>query len=181
MENFVYFFIGILVILILFIIAIEYNKFKKLQNKVKQSKSAIDVYLNKRFDLIPNLVECVKGYSKYEQSTFEKIMELRNQYSKNGNLEDGKAGYAEFNRLIAVVEKYPELKASEQFLNLQNSLQKIEDELQAARRLYNGDVTLYNTTIETFPNSIFAKIFSCKKADLFEIEDLKKDNINIKF
>ena len=176
-----YLVIGIIILIILIIFVIEYNKFKRLQNKVKQSRSTIDVYLNKRFDLIPNLVECVKTYANYEKSTFEKVTELRNKYKENNQLKDGEKGYVEFNRLLAYVEKYPELKASEQFYNLQVSLQKIEDELQAARRLYNGDVTLYNTTIETFPNSVFAKIFSCKKEELFEIEDYKKENINVKF
>ena len=181
MNKLVLIFVGVVIFLAIIIVIAEYNKFKRLQNKVKQSRSTIDVYLNKRFDLIPNLVECVKTYAKYEKSTFEKITELKNKYKENNNLEDGKEGYNEFNRLIAVAEKYPELKASEQFLNLQENLLKIEDELQAARRLYNGDVTLYNTTIETFPNSLFAKFFSYEKEKLFEIENYKKDNINIEF
>ena len=125
------------------------------------------------------MVECVKGYSKYEKSTFEKVTELRTEYEKSNELKEGAKAYSELNRVIGIVENYPELKASTQFLDLQKNLNKIEDELQAARRLYNGDVTLYNTVIETFPNSLFAKLFSFEKEELFEIEDYKKENIKI--
>lgn len=179
--NSVVLIIVIIVLVFLLILITEYNKFKRLQNKVKQSKSTIDVYLTKRFDLVPNLVECVKEYSRYEESLFEKITKIRSRYKENKDLEDGKNGYIEFNNVIATIEKYPELKASEQFLSLQNNLQKIENELQAARRLYNGDVTLYNTTIETFPNSLFAKLFSYKTEKLFEVEDYNYEKVNVKF
>jgi LemA protein len=171
--------IVIIVFIVVLAVIIEFNKFTRLRNKVKHSKSTIDVYLNKRFDLIPNLVECVKAYSKYEQSTFEKVTQMRAEYEKNNNLDDGAKTYTELNKVIGIIEKYPELKASDQFLDLQKSLRKIEDELQAARRLYNGDVTLYNTTLETFPDSVFANVFSFEKEKLFEIEDYKKENIKI--
>lgn len=180
MKNAIFIYVGIVAVLFLLgAIITTFNTFKRLRNKVKQSKSTIDVYLTKRFDLIPNLVECVKGYAKYEESTFAKVVELRNSYDKNKDIKEAEKTYVEFDNLIARVESYPELKASEQFLNLQKSLQKIEDELQAARRLYNGDVTVYNTAIESFPSSIIAKIFSFKKESVFEIDEAKRENVKV--
>lgn len=172
-------FLGILILLIILITIIEFNKFVSLKNKIKQSKSTIEVYLNQRFDLIPNLVECVKGYMNYESETFEKIAELRSEFSAQKDLKKGAELNFEFNRLIAVGDGNPNLKANEQFLNLQKNLTKMESQLQAARRVYNGDVTLYNTAISTFPNSIFAKIFGFGEESLFEIEEYKKENVNI--
>lgn len=173
----------ILIVLGLLIIAFifEFNKFVTLKNKVKQAKSTIEVYLNQRFDLIPNLVECVKGYMTHEQETFAKIAEMRSAYNseKNKDLKKGAALNSECNRIMAVGENNPDLKASEQFMSLQKTLTKIESQLQAARRIYNGDVTLFNTAIETFPSNIFAAIFGFKKFDLFEIEEYKKENVNI--
>lgn len=171
--------LAILLILILIFIMIEFNTFIRLRNKIKHSKSGIEVYLNQRFDLIPNLVECVKGYTKYEEQTLSKITNLRSQYNnaKNKDLKLGEELNNEFNNLLAVGESNPDLKASEQFLNLQRSLEKMESQLQAARRIYNGDVTLYNTTISTFPNNFFAGIFGFKEEDLFQIEEYKKKNV----
>lgn len=168
-----------LVIITLFFIVIEFNTFVNLKNKIKQSKSSIDIYLTQRFDLIPNLVECVKVYMKYEESVFTKIAELRAEYNNSKDLKKGEQLNSEFNNLLAVGESNPDLKASEQFLNLQKSLIKMESQLQAARRVYNGDVTLYNTTISEFPNNIFASIFNFKEEELFEIEEYKKENIKI--
>ncbi len=169
----------ILVILILIFIMIEFNTFIRLRNKIKHSKSGIEVYLNQRFDLIPNLVECVKGYTKYEEETLTKITRLRSEYNnaKNKNLKIGEQLNNEFNNLIAVSESNPDLKADEQFMNLQKALEKMESQLQAARRIYNGDVTLYNTTISTFPNNFFAGIFGFKEEELFQIEEYKKENV----
>ena len=175
---------GILLMLLLVIIVFliyEFNKFITLKNKLNQSKSTIDVYLNQRFDLIPNLVEVVKGYAKYEESVLSKISELRTAYNseKNKDLEKGAELNNECNKLFAVAEGYPDLKGNEQFLNLQKSLEKIENNLQAARRLYNGDVNLYNTALETFPSSIVAIIFKFKPEKMFEIEEYKRENIEV--
>lgn len=173
--------LGIIIVIILLIFIIEFNTFVGLKNKIKQSKSGIEVYLNQRFDLIPNLVECVKGYAKYEQHTLSKITSLRAQYNndKNKDLKKGAELNNECNNLLGIAESNPDLKASEQFSNLQKSLEKMESQLQAARRIYNGDVTLYNTTISTFPNNIFARIFNFKEEELFETEEYKKENIEI--
>ena len=171
----------ILIILSIIIITILsiYNVLIKLKNHVNQSKSGIDVYLNQRFDLIPNLVECVKAYSKHENEVFENIVELRNSYNKTKNLNDGSKLNNNLNKILLIAEEYPELKASEQFLNLQKNLTKIESQLQAARRIYNNDVTKYNTKIESIPSNIVAKLFGFKPFELFQIEDYKKENINI--
>ena len=165
---------------ILIIILSKYNKLVKLQNKVKQAKSGIDVYLNQRFDLIPNLVECVKGYIKHEKDLLEKIAGMRSEYMQgNKNLKNAEKINGEINKIIAIAEKYPDLNSSEQFLNLQKSLSKIESQLQAARRIYNNEVTKYNTKINVVPDNIIAKIFRFKEEELFEIEEYKKSNINV--
>lgn len=171
--------LGVIVVVLIVAIILEFNTFVRLRNKIKQSKSAIDVYLTQRFDLIPNLVECVKAYANYEESVFTKIAALRSKYNSSKDLKTGRELNSEFNNLLAVGESYPDLKASEQFLSLQKSLIKMESQLQAARRVFNGDVTLYNTTIASFPNNIFAEIFSFKKEELFEIEEYEKENIKL--
>ncbi len=173
--------VAVIVLLVIVFVVLEFNKFVVLKNKIKQSKSSIEVYLNQRFDLIPNLVECVKGYAKYEESVYSNIAKLRLEYlnEKNKNLKKASELNSKCNSLLAVGENNPNLQASEQFVSLQRSLEKMESQLQAARRVYNGDVTLYNTSISTFPSNIFASIFGFKQEDLFEIEEYKKENINI--
>lgn len=173
----------ILISILLFIllgIILKYNRIKALHNKVKQSRSSIDVYLTQRFDLIPNLVECIKGYAKYEQELFKSVTELRATYNKSKDLKSGSELNNKFNEMLLLEERYPDLKANENFLNLQRTITKMESQLQAARRLYNSDVTIYNTNIDTFPGNIFAQIFKFKHEELFEIDELKKVNINVK-
>lgn len=180
MEVLVFILILIVIILILVLFG-KYNQLVKLKNKVKQARSSIDVYLNQRFDLIPNLVECVKGYVKHEKEVLEEITNLRTDYSKSKDLKKAENLNNNINKVIAVAENYPELKASEQFLSLQNNLSKIESQLQAARRIYNSEVTEYNTKISVVPNNIVASIFNFKEEELFKIEEFKKENINISF
>ena len=171
----------VLVVAAILIISIitKYNKIVKLQNRVKSSESGIDIYLNQRFDLIPNLVECVKGYTKHEKELLESIVKQRTAYSQNKNFKKASELNNNLNRIIAVAENYPELKASEQFLNLQNNLVKMESQLQAARRIYNNDVQRYNSTIQTIPNNIVAAMFGFKGKDFFQIEEYKKENIKM--
>lgn len=169
----------IVVAILIISIIIKYNEIVKLQNRVKNSESGIDVYLNQRFDLIPNLVECVKGYVKHEKELLENIVKQRACYLQNKNLKDASELNNDLNMIIAVAENYPELKASEQFLNLQNSLVKIESQLQAARRIYNNDVQIYNSTIQTIPNNIVAGIFGFKEKEFFQIEEYKKENVRV--
>lgn len=167
-------------VIIFFFILIEYNKLVRLKKKVEQAYSTIDVYLTQRFDLIPNLVECVKSYTKHESEVFSKIASMRANYMDTKDLAEAEKLNSECNRLIAYIENYPELKASEQYLGLQKKLSKIESQLQAARRLYNGEVTRYNTKISVVPTVIIAGAFNFTEAKLFELEDMSaRENIDI--
>lgn len=175
------FWIILAVIILTLYLIFSYNKFVELSKRVSQSAGGIEVYLKQRFDLIPNLVETVKGYSKYEENILEKITELRQEYINNdaGNMAVNANLNNRYSQLIAVVENYPELKASEAFLNLQKQLSKIESQIQAARRIYNADVTVYNTKVQSFPSNLIAKLFRFKEKDLFEIDPKERKNVNI--
>ena len=174
----IYIILAVIIFLTIAIISI-FNNLIRARNKVKQSKSAIDVYLTQRFDLIPNLVETVKAYAIHETQTFTKMTEMRSQYANTKSIKLGETLTNEMNTIMAVAENYPELKASEQFLSLEKTLIRIESQLQAARRIYNGDVTLYNTAIQTFPNSIIASILHFRPEELFTAEEYKKQNIKV--
>lgn len=162
----------IIIILIIVIITI-FNYLINLKNKVKRSKSLIDVYLQKRFDLIPNLVEVVKKYGEYEQETLRKVVSLKEEFGTNKDLNIANEINNQIDMLIGRIEGYPSIKADEQYKILQKNLVKIEDELQASRRIYNMDVTKYNTKIAQFPNNLVAKILNFKEEKLFEakVED----------
>ena len=168
----------ILAILIIFVI-IEYNSMVKLKKQMNNSYSVIDVYLQKRFDLIPNLVEVTKGYANYEKDILTKITEYRTSYNQNKDKDSLNKLNDEYNNLMLVIENYPDLKASEQFLKLQKSLIKVENELQAARRIYNTDTTKYNTKLNVFPSNIIAKLFGFKEGELFELEDRTVQGKNV--
>lgn len=170
-----------IVIVLIAIILCYYNKLVKQKNHVKQAESGIDIVLNQRFDLIPNIVECVKGYSKYESETLEDLVEARMTYRNAEGLDVKQAEIIndKVNRLLAVAESYPDLKSNEQYLTLQNTLSQIEDKLQYARSVYNSAVTKYNTSIETIPCNIVAKMFLFEKFELFKIHETKKENINV--
>lgn len=162
--------VGIIVLLILIVFG-QYNTLVKLKMKVKQAKSGIDVYCQQRFDLIPNLIETVKGYMKHEKEVFDNITRLRTEYNNTKDIKVSQELNGQMNSLIAVAENYPDLKASEQFLNLQRNLEKIESQLQAARRIYNNDVTNYNTKISIVPYNVIASMFNFESESLFELED----------
>ena len=173
--------IGIFIFLIFILYVFKkYNTLIKAKNKVKQAKSNIDIFLNQRFDLIPNLVECVKAYMQHEKDTLESITQMRNIYMQgNKQLKEAEKINNSMNKIVALAENYPELKASEQFLNLQRNLSKMESQLQAARRIYNNEVTHYNTKINVVPTNIIANLFGFQEEDLFQIEEYKKENIKI--
>ena len=172
--------IGLIILLILIILVFkQYNILTDLKLKVEQSKSGIDIYLQQRFDLIPALVNTVKGYMNYEKEMLESITKLRSQYYETKNIKVSEQLNSQLNKILLVAENYPELKSSEQFLNLQKNLSKMESQLQAARRLYNNDVTKYNTKISLVPYNVIAMLFNFKKEVLFKIDDEKKENISI--
>ena len=172
--------IFIVILIIVFVWGLfSYNSLITRKNKIKQAKSSIDVYLTQRFDLIPNLVECVKGYMKHEQTVMEKVAALRSDYKKTKNLKSGAELNSICNNMVGLAESNPDLKANEQFLELQKSLSKMESQLQAARRLYNSEVTVYNTKIATIPTNIIAGILGFKEEVLFEADDEAKENVKI--
>ena len=159
----------IVIIAIIYILVI-YNIIIKQLNSVKHVKSSIDVYLTQRFDLIPNLVECVKGYTKYEKDLFDKIITLRTEFMIERKLKKGSLLDREINKIMVILEDYPDLKANEQFLNLQKNLTKMENQIQSARRIYNNEVEKYNNLITVFPNNIIAKVFKLNIQEFFQME-----------
>ena len=166
-----------------------YNTLVKMRNRVKEAWSDIDVQLKRRYNLIPNLVETVKGYAKHEDKVFIDVTEARTKAmaaEKSGNAKE--SAQAEnmlagtLKTLFAVAENYPELKANENFLELQRELSDTEDKIQASRRFYNGNVRDYNTKQEQFPTNMVASMFGFKVAEFFEIEDeAEKKNPEVKF
>jgi LemA protein len=164
----------IVVLLIVFVIAV-YNGMVRSRNKVDEAWSGIDVQLKRRHDLIPNLVESVKGYAAHERETFQAVTDARARAM--GASGPAAAGAAEgmlsqaLGRLFAVAEAYPQLRATENFQQLQNELTNTEDQISAARRIYNGNVQSYNSSIQVFPNSIIAGMGGFTRREFFEIED----------
>lgn len=174
MSTALFSFLAIAVALVLWFIAI-YNRLIKLRNMKEEGWSGIDVQLKRRADLIPNLLESVKGYMGHERGVLEKITELRRQSMQAESVGDKIAAESaltrSLGRLFALAENYPDLKASQNFIDLQTQLSQLEDEIQMARRYYNGTVRNLNVGIETFPNSIVAGVFNFEKGEFFEIED----------
>ena len=176
--------IGIIVIVALWI-AMTYNKLVSLRMKVKEGFSTIDVFLKKRYDLIPNLVETVKGYAKHEKDTLSQVVEARSK-AVSSSPED-KAKYEgelsnALSRLLMISENYPDLKADAQFINLQNQLQQIESEIEKSRRYYNGIVREFNTSIQKIPTCIVASMFNFKEEPFFELENKsERENIKVQF
>lgn len=165
------------IILIIWIWA-TYNAFVRLKNNVDESYSTMDVYMKKRYDLIPNLVETVKGYAKHEEKTLEGVMQARYSCMSANNIEE-KAKYENMltgtlKSLFAVSENYPNLKADQNFIDLQNSLKTLEEEIATSRKYYNGCVKTYNIKRESFPSNMIAKWFKFEKRDLFEITEVEE-------
>lgn len=152
-----------------------YNRFVRLRNLMAEAWSGIDVQLKRRVDLVPNLVETVKGYAGHEKDLFEKIAASRAQSVSAGSVREQAAAEsaltASLRTLFAVAEAYPELKANTNFLELQKSLAEIEDQVQMARRYYNGTVRENNVLVDSFPSNLVARLSGFAKADFFELED----------
>jgi LemA protein len=168
----VYVLAGVLV-LVGFWFIMAYNRFVTLINRAKEAWADIDVQLKRRYDLIPNLVETVKGYSKHESAAFENVTKARARAMGAGNLEEksrAEAGLAgALKSVFAVAEAYPELKANQNFLSLQNELADTENKIQAARRFYNGNVRDLNTAVDSFPSNTVAGFFRFVKMEFFEL------------
>lgn len=166
-----------IIVLVAGIGVVLYNRLVKLRQMSEEGWSGIDVQLKRRANLIPNLVETVKGYASHEREALERVTELRAEIGKvsdsdvagRGRLEGMLSGA--IGRLFAVAESYPDLKANQNFIELQKALQTVEDEIQMARRYYNGSVRNLNVAVESFPSSLVANQFGFAQRDYFEIED----------
>lgn len=180
--------VGIIVVLLVLWVIFAYNRFISLINRAKEAWSDIEVQLKRRYDLIPNLVNTVKGYAKHETSAFENVTKARAAAMGAGNLAEksqaelGLTGALK--SLFAVAEAYPELKANTNFLELQRELSDTENKIQAARRFYNSTVMDLNTAVDQFPNNTIASFFKFAKLEFFELEageETAKQPVAVKF
>lgn len=180
--------LGIIAVLVIAVIAM-YNGLVRLKNRVDEAWSDIDVQLKRRYDLIPNLVETVKGYAAHERETLEKVVQARNAAMQAQSGGDAKkqaeaenALSATLKSIFALSESYPDLKANQNFLELQRELTDTEDKIQAARRFYNGNVRDFNTKLQVFPTNVIAGTLGFKAREFFEIGEAKeRGNIEVKF
>ena len=175
----------VLVLLLAGFIISNYNSLVTLRNRVKDQASQIDIQLKRRFDLIPNLMETVKGYMKHEKDTLEDIVKARNSFQSADSLEGEMQANSELTKamtkLFALAESYPELKASENFMSLQNDLSDTEDKIATARQFYSDTVLLYNNKIQMFPSNIVAGMFGFKEEKFFEATEAEKENVKVQF
>ena len=177
--------LAIVVLLVLWLVS-SYNGFVRLRNKSEEAFSAMDVSLKKRYDLIPNFVETVKGYAKHEQDTLQAVINARNM-AMNANSPEQKiandnALSGTLKSLFALTESYPDLKANQNCLSLQNQLSRIEEEIAGSRRYYNGVVNKYNTKTEMFPGNILASLFGFKRKPLYEVNsEAERENVKVSF
>jgi len=179
-----YIVLAVVVIIAFWLIAV-YNSLITLRNRTDEAWSDIDVQLKRRHDLIPNLVETVKGYASHEKQLFENVTKARSEamqakspeeHAKAENMLTGA-----LKSLFAVAENYPELRASENFAKLQDELSDTENKIQASRRFYNGNVRDFNTKIQVFPNNMVAKMLGFGEYEFFEIEEMERENPEVKF
>ncbi len=183
----IYILLAVLVVIVIWLIA-AYNGFVSLINRAKEAWADIDVQLKRRYDLIPNLVNTVKGYATHESQAFENVTKARSA-AMGAQTVDQKAATENMltgalKSLFAVAEAYPDLKANQNFLELQRELSDTENKIQAARRFYNGNVRDLNTKVETFPSNIIANIFKFAKMDFFQLgegEAAARNPVEVKF
>lgn len=177
--------LAIVVVVVIYIISV-YNNLKTIENRVENAWSQIDVQLQRRFDLIPNFVETVKGYMNHEAETFEKIAALRTSWANTqtvadkANIDNQLSGALK--TIMAVSENYPELKANQNFSDLSEELRNTENKISFSRQFYNDTVTKYNTKLELFPSNIIAGMFGFKQKDLFEVDNAEaRKNVKVDF
>ncbi|MFZ5975981.1 MAG: LemA family protein [Bacillota bacterium] len=175
---------GVLLILVLWVI-LAYNALVRMRIMVEEAFSTMDVYMKKRYDLIPNLVETVKGYAAHEKETLENVIMMRNRAAGAGSVEERlqaeNALTETLKSLFALAEAYPDLKANMNFMDLQGQLRTLEDEIANSRRYYNGTVRQYNTKREMFPSSVIAGVFHFEKKPLYEIASEERKNVKVQF
>lgn len=177
--------IGGLVLLVLIYILLLYNGLVTLRVRVKEAWSQIEVQLKRRSSLIPNLIETVKGYAKHEKSVFENVTKARSAMLSAKNPRQAAAAEnmltGALKTLFAVAEDYPDLKASDNFKELQEELSDTETKIAASRQFYNSNVMEYNTKIQVFPSMLIARLFNFQKEDFFEADEAAKEEIKVKF
>lgn len=176
----------LIIVILLSLVANVYNKMVKARNRCKDAFSQIDVQLTRRFDLIPNLVETVKGYAKHEESILTEFAKARGAYqASNGDIdkvsEANNALTSVLTRFMAVSEQYPELKADAHFTSMMATLKETEDKIAITRQFYNDTVTSYNTLLQLFPNVIFANMFGFHDEKLFKASEEEKKNVRVQF
>ncbi|MCD6338373.1 MAG: LemA family protein [Verrucomicrobia bacterium] len=165
---------AVLLLAAIYVIA-QYNGLVALRNHIREAWADVDTELKRRYELIPNLVETVRGYARHEREVLERVVELRNRCAANRGPVSSQAVEEEqlvdgLRQLLAVVERYPELKADKHFLELQRELVRTEDRIQAARRFYNGNVRDYRNKCESFPSNLVARLFGFKPEDYFRVK-----------
>ncbi|MEE3362451.1 MAG: LemA family protein [Anaerovoracaceae bacterium] len=175
----------IIAVIIIWMIA-SYNGFVRGRNNIEEAFATMDVYLKKRYDLIPNLVETVKGYMSHEQKTLKDIVELRDAAMSSGTVSERARNENEITRalgsLFAVAENYPDLKANQNFMDLQGQLARTEEDIANARKYYNAVVKKFNNRCETFPGSIIAGLFHFERRSMFEVENAaERENVKVDF
>lgn len=177
--------IAVIVVLILLYFVSTYNSLVGLRNKVKDQWSQIDVVLKNRNDLIPNIVETVKGYAKHEKETLNEVIEARSKMASANTPEEEMKASGEvtkaLGKLFALAESYPELKANENFMDLQNKLNEVEEKIRYARQFYNDSVLTYKNKLEMFPSNIVANMFGFKPEAFFEATEEERKNVQVKF
>lgn len=178
----IYIVIGVIGLLLMYMLFI-YNNLVGLNNKVKEAFATMDVYLKKRWDLIPNVIETVKSYAKYENETLENIVNLRsNAYDKksiNDKIDTNEKLTSDISKLMILVENYPELKANQNFLDLSAQLTKVEEDIVNARKYYNANVRNMNDQVQMFPSSILANLFGFKEKKFYESANFERENIKV--
>lgn len=171
-------------VVVLYFISV-YNRLVRLKNQAEEAWSGITVQLKRRYDLIPNLINCVKGYAAHEQETFEKIIKMRNSAMNAQAPAEKAAAENDFSKtiksLFALSENYPDLKANTNFIELQQSLNTVEDDLQNARRYYNATVRNLNTAVDSFPSNIIANKYGFDKMIFFNTDESEKQNVKVSF
>ena len=177
--------VGVVIIVVLLIIPVWFicvsNSLNKAIVKIEEADSGIDVALTKRYDVLTKMVDVVKGYAKHEKEVIIETINLRKGMTITEKNEVNNKMNEAFSKLNVVVENYPNLKASENFAVLQQSIVDVEEHLQAARRLYNSNVSLFNQKIVSFPSSIVAEMKKLVKKEFFEVEEIKKQDVKIEF
>ena len=184
----IYIIIGIILLIIVILVIgtiVMYNNLIGLRNRVKNAWSQIDVQLNRRADLIPNLVETVKGYAKHEKTVFEDVTKARsglmNASTVQENADANNMLTGALKSLFAVAENYPELKANQNFINLQSQLAETEDKIAYSRQFYNDTVLMYNNKIQMFPSNLLARQFNFNEAEFFEVEESARSVPKVQF